>query len=107
MVPPDADRSELLQALRRLAALPDESESPNEPSGKTEADAQKSPKQESQPPHVEKVNTFDVHSAFERMAERRGLSDDTAEIKDGTRFRGSTPKVRQVNLVHDSVPKAA
>ena len=81
VVPPDADRSELLQALRRLAALPDESDSPNEPSSKAEADGQKSPKPESQPPHVEEVNTFDVHSAFERMAERRGLSEDTPESR--------------------------
>ena len=79
VVPPDADRAELLQALRRIAALPEEDGSPDESSANTETDAEKSPRQESQPPHVERVNTLDVHSAFERMAERRGLSDDTAE----------------------------
>jgi len=79
VVPPDADRSELLQALRRIAALPEEPESPDEPSVNADADAEKSPKQESQPPHIEGVDTFDVHNAFERMAERRGLSEDTAE----------------------------
>ena len=79
VVPPDADRSELIQALRRIAALPDESESPDGPLGQAEADAEKSPKPDSQPPHIEQVNTLDVHSAFERMAERRGLSEDTAE----------------------------
>ena len=80
VVPPDADRAELLQALRRIAALPEEDGSPDDSSANTETDAEKSPRQESQPPHVERVNTLDVHSAFERMAERRGLSDDTAEI---------------------------
>ena len=79
VAPTDADRSELLQALRRIAALPDEPESPNEPSVKAQADAQESTKQVTQSPHVEEVNTFDVHSAFERMAERRGLSEDAVE----------------------------
>ena len=79
VVPPDADRAELLQALRRIAALPEEDGSPDESSGNTEAGAEKSPKQESQPPHIEGVNTVDVHSAFEHMAERRGVSEDTAE----------------------------
>ena len=81
VVPTDADRSELLQALRRIAALPDEPESPNKPSVEAEANPQESPRPESPSPRVEEVNTFDVHSAFERMAERRGLSDDTAESK--------------------------
>ena len=80
VVPPDADRSELLQALRRIAALPEEPESPDEPSVNTEAGTEKSPKPETQPPHIEGVDTFDVRNAFEHMAERRGLSEDTAEI---------------------------
>ena len=79
VVPPDADRAELLQALRRLAALPDESESPNEPSDLAETSTQDTPKTESQSPPMGEVDTVDVHSAFERMAERRGLSEDTAE----------------------------
>ena len=79
VVPPDADRSELLQALSRIAALPDEPESPDGPSTNTETDAEKSPKRESQPPRIEGVNRVDVHSAFEHMAERRGVSEDSAE----------------------------
>lgn len=79
VVPPDADRSELLQALRRIAALPDESESPDEPSVNTEAGTEKSPKPETQPPHIEGVDTFDVRSAFEHVAERRGVSEETPE----------------------------
>ena len=99
VVPANADRSELIQALRRIAALPDEAESPDEPSVNTEAAAEKPPKRESQPPHIEQVNTLDVHSAFERMAERRGLSEDAAESSAEPDFavhsKGETAGSRQ------------
>ena len=81
VVPLDADRTELLQALRRLAALPDASESPNEPGAPVETSTEATPKPETQSPPMEQVDTVDVHSAFERMAERRGLSEDPDETR--------------------------
>ena len=82
VVPPDADRTELLQALRRLAALPDESESSDEHVIQAEASTTDSPHLETQSQPIENVDTVDVHSAFERMAERRGFSEDTGETRD-------------------------
>ncbi len=82
VVPPDADRTELLQALRRLAALPDESKSPNEPPDAVKTSTDDTPVSESPPPPVGEVDTVDMHSAFERMAKRRGLSEDTGETRD-------------------------
>lgn len=79
VVPPDADRTELLQALRRLAALPDESESTNEPSAPAETSTEDTIKPEVQSQSIEGVERIDVHSAFERMAERRGVSKHAVE----------------------------
>ena len=84
VVPPDADRAELLQALRRLAALPDDSESPNDPSVQDETSTEDTRRTETIGVTIENVDTVDVRSAFERMAERRGLSEDPEEPRTGT-----------------------
>ena len=81
VVPPDADRTELLQALRRLAALPDASDSPDEPMDQVETSTEAAPIPDTQSPPIEQVDTVDVRSAFERMAERRGLSEDPTETR--------------------------
>ncbi len=79
VLPADADRTELLQALRRLAALPDISESPDEPSTQSETTLKDTSKPEAQTQPTDIVETVDMHSAFERMAERRGVSEDETE----------------------------
>ena len=79
VVPPDADRTEILQALRRLAALPEEQESPDESqSGAKPGTAGASESDTEQPPEGD-VDTADVRSAFERVEERRGVSQDVPE----------------------------
>ena len=79
VVPPDADRTEILQALRRLAALPEEQESPDESqSGAKAGTAGASESDTEQPPEGD-VDTADVRSAFERVEERRGVSQDVPE----------------------------
>lgn len=77
VVPADADRSEIMQALHRLAALPDASESPEiaEPAPETTVSDAPVPQQ----PNLGDVDTIDMRSAFERMAERRGVTQDASE----------------------------
>ena len=76
----DADRTEMLQALQRLAALPDNStaDSAHPPlqveAGIPDSDDNDLPKKPFT--HPNEVGTADVHDAFERLAERRGLSGD-------------------------------
>lgn len=83
IVPDDADRVDMVLALRRLAALPDTIQPENtlgsskvDPIEKTDDDhPQESFSEPSEEGHSE-VGTAEIHSAFERLAERRGLSDD-------------------------------
>ena len=79
VVPPDADRTEIMLALRRLAALPDTSESPEIPQSEAERSASDAPMPETRQPNLGDMDTVDMHSAFERMAERRGVSEDAVE----------------------------
>ncbi|MDE2824010.1 MAG: hypothetical protein OXK79_10970 [Chloroflexota bacterium] len=48
------------------------------------------------------MNTLDVHSAFERMAERRGLSDDTAETSAEPDFAVHYSKKETAESRHDT-----
>ena len=81
VVPPDADRTEILQALRRLAALPEEQESPDESRSDAKADTASASESETEHPPEGDVDTADVRSAFKRVEERRGLSEDTPESR--------------------------
>ena len=81
VIPLDADRAELLQALRRLAALPDASEVPDQREAEANADEDAAPTPETPATPDEQVDTVDLRSAFERMAEQRGLSEDSVETE--------------------------
>ena len=92
VVPPDADRTEILQALRRLAALPEEQESPDESrSGAKAGTAGASESDTEQPPEGD-VDTADVRSAFERVEERRGVSQDVPEPPGESADAGDSEK---------------
>ncbi len=68
VVPPDADRAEILQALRRLAALPDIPEPANEAPVQNEATDTDDTEEEKQPEPPEEEETVDANSSFERLA---------------------------------------
>ena len=95
-VPPDADRTEIMQALRRLAALPNTSEPPESPQSEPVRSASDTPKPETLQPNLVDMDTGDVHSAFERMAERRGVTEEPAEpTADFTRGDRSKSRIQQ------------
>lgn len=76
----DVDRSEVLEALRRLAALPDTLEHTHTPPSQPEtgiADSPRQPETPASPPGD--MDTHDVHSAFQRIAERRGAAANPPE----------------------------
>ena len=96
VVPPDADRTEIMQALHRLAALPDMTESPEVPESGAERTASDASVPETPPSYQGDMDTSDLHSAFERMAERRGVSEDVAGPRiDSTRIDRSESEVQQ------------
>ncbi len=68
VIPPDADRAEILQALRRLAALPDDPVSMKEPPVQDEAADADDPKVEPQPATSEEEQKDEIDNSFERLA---------------------------------------
>ncbi len=68
VIPPDADRAEILQALRRLAALPEIPEPANKAPIQDEATDSDDTEEETHPEPPEEVVTVDIDSSFERMA---------------------------------------
>ena len=77
VVPGDADRTEMLRALQRLAALPDNSRSNVTPApSQADSDISDNDLPQEPPDELNDVGTNDIHNAFERLAERRGLIGD-------------------------------
>ncbi len=68
VIPPDADRAEILQALRRLAALPDIPDPANDAPVQDEATETDDTEEETQPEPPEEEETVDVDKSFERLA---------------------------------------
>ena len=68
VIPPDADRAEILQALRRLAALPDTPDPTKEAPVQDEAADTDDTEEETQQEPPEEEETPDVDSSFERLA---------------------------------------
>ena len=89
IVPDDADRADMFQALRRLTALPDNIQSEItvrsskvDPIGQTDDDSLQESFSKPSEKEQSEVGTAEIHSAFERLAERRGLSQDYPTVEE-------------------------